>query len=111
MLEKELGVKSQFYPYIQSLPKQYSNPYFCTNIEKSHLPHYILSQVEEQEILVQKSFNLLQSGYLDETWTFSLFEWAWFTVNTRAVYLEYDPRLQTKSNKSAPEDCLGIYWV
>ena len=110
MLEKNHGIKSQFYPYLQSLPKQYSNPYFCTKNEKSHLPQYILSQVQEQEIQVLKNFNLLQNSIYqveEKDWSLAMFEWAWFTVNTRAVYLDYDPRLQNKSNKFLSEDSLG----
>ena len=43
----------------------------------------------------------------EKDWSLAMFEWAWFTVNTRAVYLDYDPRLQNKSNKFLPEDSLG----
>ena len=44
------------------------------------------------------------------------FSWAWFTVNTRAVFLDHDPRFGNKmrpesGSSTRSEDCLGEYTV
>ena len=57
---------------------------------------------------------LLSSG--PWAWSLTEFSWAWFTVNTRAVFLDHDPRFGNKKktdsgSSTRSEDCLGEYTV
>ena len=53
LLEKGKGLHSSFYPYLASLPTHYTTPYFCSPGEKQHLPHYLLTKVQDQESQVR----------------------------------------------------------
>jgi len=90
--ESKAGPRSSYYPYLQSLPKSYDNPFFCSPEEKLCLPDYLLSKVQEQENLFLRDYRRLLA--LEDVWSEREFSWAWFTVNTRAVYLDHDPRYE-----------------
>ena len=108
--EKQLGLGSQFHPYLQSLPSSYTNPYFCSVKEKQSLPQYLLNKIEDQESEVVRCYQrLVNSLNCDMNHGLSEFAWAWFTVNTRAVYLDQDPRFHHQNNtQNKSEDCLAL---
>lgn len=73
------GNNSSFWtPYLDSLPTTYDVPYFNPVSHSELLPSYLKSVLEQQRLNVEKSkiFKLYPQHY----------PWAYFTVNTRAVY-------------------------
>lgn len=108
--EREKGVKSSCLPYLRTLPHQYSNPYFCTADEIRHLPTYLKSKImsQKKEVHSAKILVMKLMPHYSEFENFEEdFDWAWFTVNTRAVYLNKDPRYR-KNNPSKTEDMLAL---
>jgi len=78
-------------PYIDTLPESYDVPYFCNEDEVNIFPSYLKIKTLEQKNKVWNSFSKISSLVkksnkievdLEE------FSWAWFTVNTRAVYFK-----------------------
>ena len=63
--------------------------------------------MEEQDKLVLRDYKSVSGLQLQDSWTVAEFSWAWFTVNTRAVYLEHDPRYE--SHLSSYESHLPSY--
>jgi hypothetical protein len=65
------------------------------------------SHEQEFDIRSEKKLNTSNQKALvkdcDQLWQ-TLFEWAWFTVNTRAVYLAADPRESQSSKNSWGSD-------
>lgn len=104
LYEKHLKADSNWKPYIDSLPVSYSNPEFCSKTEKKFLPECITSQLsllskmckvsylslmETLKILRSRDFICPHCNLdFDKIITFSDFMWGYYTVNTRAVYLE-----------------------
>ena len=103
--ESRAQPRSPYYSYLQSLPQSYSNPYFCSPEERRLLPEYLSSKVEEQEKLVLRDYQKILK--IEDVWSLREFSWAWFTVNTRAVYLEHDPRYESQSHLPS-SDCLAL---
>jgi len=103
--EAELGSSSSYHPYIQSLPKSYTNPYFCSPQEQQLLPSYLMDQVcQQQQAIATNHTSLVTRGFKT---SLAGFEWAWFTVNTRAVYLDRDPRFDQDIEEDTAE-CLAL---
>jgi len=105
LLESIKGKMSSYFSYLETLPKCYSTPYFCTDAEKILLPNYLLSKVAEQSELIKKNHNLLFSRGFETSMT--SFEWAWFTVNTRAVYLSCETRFNNQFSVDTDE-CMAL---
>ena len=112
--EKSLRDKSLFYPYLDSLPTHYTNPYFCSAKEKLCLPQSLSEKVTQQEDVVIKNYQQLLGLTKQLSWALTPsmveFSWAWFTVNTRAVYLDSDPRWPQRGSNHSPspkDDNLG----
>lgn len=103
--EWRAGARSSYRPYIQSLPQSYSNPYFCSQEERHSLPEYLLSRLQQQEKSLLRDYRQLRA--VEDVWSLTEFEWAWFTVNTRAVYLAHDPRFESQANLPSA-DCLAL---
>jgi len=78
--------------------------YFIPPSHRELLPAHLSQCLQKQIALVDKDFEEVSQVYpgLDR----SRFEWAWFTVNTRAVFLERDPRFPNPP--SSPEDSLAL---
>lgn len=104
--ETELGSSSSYHPYIQSLPKSYTNPYFCSAQEQKLLPPYLLDQVSDQQQVIATNYTTLVSKGFKTS--LAGFEWAWFTVNTRAVYLDRDPRFPQQKKEEDTAECLAL---
>jgi len=106
--EKSLGSNSKFLSYIDSLPTSYTNPYFCSQQEKLHLPQYLFKKVQDQECQVTQNYERIKGKCESLSWSLKEWEWAWFTVNTRAVFLEFDPRFERKQAKIDSDNCLAL---
>lgn len=92
---KFLGRDTKWYIYLKTLPKEYTVPYFLPNEVKSYLSKDILSIISNQEEVIESSFKIFRSILDDldllhfkEDFTKSKYEWAYFTVNTRCVYMD-----------------------
>jgi len=107
--ESSKGSSSPYHPYLQSLPQAYTTPYFCTSAEQLLLPSYLQSAVADQHQTVVSNYtSLVSRGFKT---SLASFEWAWFTVNTRAVYLSRDPRFGKQKSLNEVEDsgeCLAL---
>ena len=102
--EKHLREYSKWNLYINSLPRTYSNPHFCTAEEK-RLMTFISNDLDCLAAKVCRNFyavlrslgELKRSGNdlcthcgkpLSDILTFHNFMWAYYTVNTRAIYID-----------------------
>lgn len=102
--ERHLQDESVWKPYLDSLPKFYTNPDFCSTKEKTLLL-CIVKDLEWQLEKIQFNFcsilcsidELRKTGNhlcshcdkpLNDVITFALFKWGYYTVNTRAVYID-----------------------
>ena len=72
------------------------------------LPNYLLAPVTDQQLTIKTNYTLLVSRGFKTCLT--SFEWAWFTVNTRAVYLSRDQSFGKHHGSSGeePSDCLAL---
>lgn len=101
--EAHLDIKSKWYLYLKTLPQSFTNPDFCSNKEKRMLPSFILDSLNQAHKL-ESNFSLLMKAvkhlnvtnnfcfhcnfHLQEIITFTKFKWAYYVVNTRAVYID-----------------------
>ena len=88
ILEKRQGTKSFWWPYIRTLPKTYTVPFFACKNEIACFPDYLKHLCIEQRQLIAKKFKDVSNHYEELKISSREFSWAWFTVNTRAVYFE-----------------------
>ncbi|XP_038210814.1 SET domain-containing protein 4 [Zerene cesonia] len=91
---------SKWHTYLRSLPQYYTVPYFLNEDVQNYLNPEILAVIEKQKSVVDESFdvfvNILVNIKSDKNniqkfskyFTKSHFEWAYFTVNTRCVYMD-----------------------
>ncbi|XP_075971193.1 SET domain-containing protein 4 [Anticarsia gemmatalis] len=92
--------KTKWFIYLESLPKEYTVPYFLPNELKQNIDEDILSVVSKQKDIIDSSYSVFEnilSNNLSKDVTiiefrkyFSLgvYEWAYFTVNTRCVFMD-----------------------
>lgn len=101
--ETHLGIESKWYLYLKTLPQSFMNPDFCSNKEKAMLPSFISHPLYQAHKL-QEDFSLLMKvtkdmdvdrSYcphcnvcLQKIVTFAKYKWAYYVVNTRAVYVD-----------------------
>lgn len=94
--ENHLGESSFWKKYINCLPKTFSCPVFCNDID--WLPPNIREKVQDAKDKVTKTFNrilqflgqqkCIHCGInLNDIFTYDVYLWAWCVVSTRAVYL------------------------
>ena len=87
--------------YISTLPKEFSVGALCTNEETEKLPQYLKNVlVPAQENLYTK-FKKLQKiwrKFFQLELKLALFQWAWCSVNTRAVYYKDSISKQSENN-------------
>ncbi|XP_063227540.1 SET domain-containing protein 4 isoform X1 [Bacillus rossius redtenbacheri] len=99
--ERHLGHESRWDAYIRSLPREYTTPLMLSGREKAALPTYLRDGVHVQERMVVEAYKQLVStigkrslcehcgkSLLADVFSFPSFQWAWNTVNTRAVYVK-----------------------
>nr|XP_016933763.1 SET domain-containing protein 4 [Drosophila suzukii]XP_016933764.1 SET domain-containing protein 4 [Drosophila suzukii] len=98
LLECSLETLHTFYAsYLDTIPTSYSTPYFCSIPELQCLPESLLERTVAQNRQIRGYFEIIKSlvlncdccgkSYGQEIWTLAQFKWAYFTVNTRSVYL------------------------
>lgn len=100
--ETHLGIKSKWYLYLKTLPQSFTNPDFCTNKEKAMLPSFILHSLHQAHKLQEDFSSLMKvvkyldnrshcshcNMHLQKIITFAKYKWAYYVVNTRAVYID-----------------------
>jgi len=88
--ELDKGSDSFWAPYLKTLPDSFNVPYFCSRPELEFFPRYVNEKCFLQQSIVTSANKLVtEAGIYDGSDT-SRFAWAWFAVNTRAVYFEID---------------------
>ena len=85
--ELDLGPDSFWCPYLKTLPGSYSVPFFCNSLHLDVMPKYVKEKCLRQQKVVNSAFEKVKS-VLNLEVDFDRFAWAWFTVNTRAVYFD-----------------------
>ncbi|XP_045764397.1 SET domain-containing protein 4 [Maniola jurtina] len=97
---KAQGANSKWYIYLESLPKVYTVPYFLPNEIVCHIDSEIVCVITKQKNIIETSFNFFNEVLQNTTsnnnevqnlrsyFTLSRYEWAYFTVNTRCVYMD-----------------------
>ncbi|KAH8398798.1 hypothetical protein KR222_007291 [Zaprionus bogoriensis] len=85
--------------YLETLPRGYTTPYFCTRAELQCLPDALLERTVAQNRQIRDSFQLIQQltrglhcaccGQRCECiWQLEDYKRCYFAVNTRSVYLD-----------------------
>ena len=86
--------KSNWKPYLDSLPENYSTLSYCTSNEKLSLPLFLREIVKHQDeeisVCFEKLLILFKNFPINYNLDINIVQWAWYTVNTRAVYLKTD---------------------
>lgn len=96
LYHKYLGDNSDWKPYLDSLPEDYTVPAYCSKREIDIFPEFLRSHVTKQEEDVDQCYINIQKILLGNSKTEQVFsslciddvKWGWFTVNTRAVFLK-----------------------
>lgn len=94
--EAHLEKLSTWKNYINCLPATFSCPAFCDDV--SWLPTFLLEKAEDTRRNISKTYSVIRESIeskkcdhcgedLSSIFTFHKYVWAWFIVNTRAVYL------------------------
>uniref|UniRef100_A0A1I8JUQ7 SET domain-containing protein n=1 Tax=Anopheles funestus TaxID=62324 RepID=A0A1I8JUQ7_ANOFN len=98
---------SRWDAYLQSLPTNFTNPYFCTKQELVHLSEVLLQRMVEQNGQIKSGLEKIQSVLRPEwkqTIELEKFKWAYFVINTRSVFL--DPMAVKMINSFLPSGSL-----
>ena len=85
--ELDKGDRSFWNPYLKTLPKSYDVPFFCDSQHFELMPKYVKEKCLKQRNIVLAAFEKVKSG-INIKADLDCFAWAWFTVNTRAVYFD-----------------------
>lgn len=104
LYQRHLGSLSDWKIYIDSLPASYTVPDYCNTMEKKKLPDFLAEELDRRSRNVVNQYRVIVQSIseLDEDKnrcnhcgkvfkdivTFRGFEWAFYTVNTRAVYVD-----------------------
>lgn len=92
----------RYLPYLDSIPRDFSVPFFCKEAELKGMPCEITNKIEAQRELVNGNYLLFQQGlkgrvcpccsrdFEPTVMNLESFEWAFFAVNSRTVYLDHD---------------------
>lgn len=101
--ERFLGKESFWFYYLQSLPRNFTTPFFCDEKELSCLPNTVQNFVSIQKKLVFETYYDIissmkyihsQHGATDQQNKFmsffstDMYVWAWFVVNTRSIFID-----------------------
>ncbi|XP_052847454.1 SET domain-containing protein 4 [Drosophila gunungcola] len=90
---------SGYAAYLDTLPSSYSTPYFCAIPELQCLPESLLERTVAQNRQIRRYYEIIKNlagllncdgcgkSYDREIWTLAEYKWAYFSVNTRSVYL------------------------
>lgn len=77
---------SIYKPYLNSLPKTVSHPYFCERRELYFLPFPILQEIVEIKKTIKTFFDMYEHLFGSNVCLQDL-EWAYFIVQTRSVFV------------------------
>ncbi|XP_023954596.1 SET domain-containing protein 4 [Bicyclus anynana] len=106
------GVNSKWHVYLESLPKEYTVPYFLPNEMICHIDSEIVNEITKQKNIIVTSFNIFSEVLQNTTcnyievqnlgsyFTLSRYEWAYFTVNTRCVYMDLTKLIDSQNLSS-----------
>lgn len=78
---------SKYKPYLETLPRKLSNPYFCNRNELYHLPLEFIEHIAESKKAISSFFKYYEPRFSFLSVTQQDFEWAYFIVNTRSVFI------------------------
>lgn len=134
--EVHLGDESAWKPYLDSIPQAFNNPYFCTTREKENLPSYLLDMLNIQSAKIKSTYLALRTA-LKNTFkhcigndffsprmeecphcnllyeniiTFAKYQWAYFVINTRAVYIDQqEEQVKFRNNNLALAPFLDLF--
>lgn len=114
--ETHLGTESKWYLYLKTLPRSFTNPDFCSNKEKAALPGFISHPLRQAHKL-QADFSVLVkrldvdrsrcphcSVRMQKIITFARYKWAYYVVNTRAVYIDAEVCKEDVFNVKQPNN-------
>ncbi|XP_045493549.1 SET domain-containing protein 4 [Colias croceus] len=97
---KSQDSNSKWHTYLRSLPHTYTVPYFLKQNVQNFLNPEILTVIENQKSVINGSFDIFVNILVNtkstkknvqkfsNCFTKSNYEWAYFTVNTRCVYMD-----------------------
>lgn len=101
VLERHTGPLSQWSPYIDVLPTEYTCPVYFTDDVMDLLPLTVRRRALEQRRSVQdlhstnhaffRSLQPLLEQPVEEVLTHEALRWAWCSVNTRSVFMPHSP--------------------
>lgn len=101
--------KTKWHIYLESLPKEYTVPYFLPNEIKLSIGNDIQSVISMQKDIIDTSYNVfvnILSNNLStdniikdfkKSFSLSSYEWAYFTVNTRCVFMDLTKVIDLKN--------------
>ncbi|CAN2387572.1 SET domain containing 4 [Pristimantis euphronides] len=102
VLEKYVGDRSPWKPYLDVLPSDYDCPVYWEAETVNYLPDPVKQKAVEQRSAVHefytsalpffKSLDPLFPEILPDILTYEAVRWAWCTVNTRTVYMKHARR-------------------
>ncbi|KAM3956419.1 LOW QUALITY PROTEIN: SET domain-containing protein 4 [Aphomia sociella] len=96
---KAQGSRSEWYLYLESLPNEYTTPYFLRDDILIHVDTDILAVITKQKDIINTSYCIFEEILRNTTSNdvtvnelknvnMSIYEWAYFTVNTRCVFMD-----------------------
>lgn len=89
---KSLDEASSWRPYLESLPKSYTVPLYCSKSEHALFPAFLKAFADQQEEDINACYinirEIISQTLGGDSLCINDVKWAWFTVNTRAVYLK-----------------------
>lgn len=100
---------TKWHIYLENLPKDYTVPYFLPNELKYNIDPDIFSVIEKQKDIIESSYkifsdilksNISQNEIIQDfkkSYKLPLYEWAYFTVNTRCVYMDLSNIIDLKN--------------
>lgn len=94
MWETQKGAASEWHPYIQTLPGSFTTPAYFTDTDLQLLPTAVFQRAVQlnQKLCVfyQQIIDFSDTYWPEsvEIFTFEAFRRAWYTVNSRSVYME-----------------------
>lgn len=97
--------------YLSTLPQEFSVGALCTTEEVACLPRNLQGLLmDHQEYLLQKYRKLkaLWMTLFKDLLDFDLFKWAWFCVNTRAIFFQDMGDGKTVPMMSSPEQNMAL---
>lgn len=78
---------SKYKPYLATLPRTLTNPYFCNRNELYHIPLEFIENIAESKKTISSFFKCYEPWLTSLNITLQDFEWAYFIVNTRSVHV------------------------